>query len=132
MNIKNVIGMAGVLSVGLLVAESFVLPPAKRRLSKVSAEDCCQEIGSELKFHARIIQQTGKVQEMKYDLIDGVLEGDKKSLLKKANQQQLNAYLQHEKEFVEKQRVYEKAVNEHIKFLSDFEQHVSGAATRLR
>lgn len=127
MNIKIImsISLVSLLSISIILGESFILP-TKKRQPKISPEDCCEFIGNEMKFHSRILQYTGAIQERDIAMIDGVAEGDKHCLLKKATQQQLQEYRAHEKEFVRQQEMYKNALAEHQKFLQEFEKEVNG------
>jgi hypothetical protein len=112
-----------ILISSMLHGDNFILP-SRKKPTKITPEDCCEFIGNEMKFHSRILQYTGAIQEKDITMIDDVAEGDKKSSLKKAKQQKLHEYRLHEKEFIKQQEDYLNALQEHLKYLQEFEKEI--------
>lgn len=90
--------------------------------SKVTVEDCVQEILEGQKIVARHLQYMGQIQSLELQMGQDVI--DDAGVLKKAKQPQLQEFMAHKKKSNQARLEYEQALKCERDFLKQFEQDV--------
>lgn len=100
-----------------LTAENFVMPP-KKKLPKVTAEDCLQKILEGQQIAARQLQYLGQIQGIQIATGQDFFDGTGK--LKNAKQEKLREYKAQQEKLNKLATEFENALKEHRDYLKQF------------
>ncbi|CAN5134793.1 hypothetical protein BH09DEP1_BH09DEP1_5090 [soil metagenome] len=101
-----------------LVANDFVMPAKKKKVPKVTAEDCLQRMLEGQQIAARQLQYLGQIQGIQIATGQDFFDGTGK--LKNAKQEKLQEYKAQQEKINKLALEFEDALKEHRDYLKQF------------